>query len=358
MKTLSLLSLAASAALLPSVAMAQPTSTAGGGAGVSWGGGMRGGGMHMGGGMRGGHAGGGGVVGGGQWRGGGVVGGGQWRGGGFGGGVRMPHFRPGQGFPRRLTRGAFIHPFWFGPQFFISNWQGYGFADPGPDRRWVRYYDDAYLIDRGGRVVDAREGLDWDQYGERWETSDGVPSYYGRNEFQPGDEDYAWVEEQGAARYADARGGRYVDEDDDDGDRRRHHHRRGERRDDRRHHGGDERVVHGGAGGYGHGYAAGGGYGSGGYGYGGPMGPMPMGPGGPGMVYGGGNTVTQVYGGYGGYGMYAYPIVIETTTTTAGGGATYSEEIIEEVVQTRQRARRRARPCNCSRPRPPAGERG
>ena len=321
MKTLTFLSLAASAALLPTAAFAQAA-----GAGVSWqGGGMRGGGnMQMGGGMRGGH------VGGVQMRGG--MRGGHF--GGFGGGVRMPHFRPGRGFPHRLNRGAFIHPFWFGPQFFISNWQGYGFADPGPDRRWVRYYDDAYLVDQGGRVVDVREGLDWDQYGERWETSDGIPSYYGRNEFQPGEEDYAYVEEQGQG-YA-ARGGR-DDGDYDDGDRRGGHHRR-----EVRHHGG-ERVEYGAAGG--------------GYAYGGP-GPMPMGPGGPGMVYGGGaNTVTQVYGGGYGYGMYAYPIVIETTTTTQSAGVTYSEEVIEEVIQTRHRARRRAR-CNCTRPRPPAGERG
>ncbi len=348
MKTLSLLSLAAGAALLPTMAVAQGPG-ARGGAGVSWGGGMRaGGGAHMGGGMRGGgvHVGGGahmrtphtgpvpgggrwghsgaGHAGGGQWG-----GGGQWRGhGGWGGGVRMPHFRPGRGFPHRLRRGGFIHPFWFGPQFYIQNWQGYGFADPGEDQRWVRYYDDAYLVDRGGRVVDSREGLDWDQYGERWETADGIPSYYGRNEYQPGAEDYAYVEEQGGERHADVR--------DENEDGERGHHDRDSHR-----HGGGERVVHGGANG-------------GGYAYGGPM---PMGPGGPGMAYGGGHTSTQVYGGGYGYGLYAYPIVIETTTTTGGGAVTYSEEVIEEVIQTRQRARRRAR-CNCTRQRPPAGERG
>lgn len=354
MKTLSLLSLAAGAALLPNMALAQPAAR--GGAGVSWGGMRAGGGMQMrGGGVQ---VGGGAHMrspatgpvprGGGRW---GHSGGGQWRG-GWGGGVHMPRFRPGHGFPRRLQRGGFIHPFWFGPQFYIQNWQGYGFADPGPDQRWVRYYDDAYLVDRGGRVVDAREGLDWDQYGERWEVEDGIPSYYGRNQFQPGDEDYAWVEEQGAERYADARGDDRDDDEGDDGDRR-HHERDGRGHHDRdghRHHGGGEMHAYGAAGGAAHG---------GGYAYGGPM---PMGPGmpmAPGMVYGGGgNTVTQVYGGGYGYGMYAYPIVIETTTTTAGGGATYSEEVIEEVIQTRQRARRRVRPCNCSRPRPPAGERG
>jgi Ni/Co efflux regulator RcnB len=334
MKTLSLLSLVAGAALLPTMAVAQ-TAGARGGAGVSWGGGARaGGGVHVGGGMRGGHVGGGVRMGGGRghFQGGGHFRGGQhFRGGrghfrgGFGGGVHIPRFRPGHGFPRRLRRGGFIHPFWFGPQFYIQNWQGYGFADPGEDRRWVRYYDDAYLIDQGGRVVDSREGLDWDQYGERWETEDGIPSYYGRNEYQPGEEDYAYVEEQGAERHAEARG----------------HHRRDERR-----HGGGYEVEHraGGAyaGGYGHGHG----------------GPMPMGPGGPVVYGGGGHTTTQVYGGGYGYGMYAYPIIIETTTTTAGASAGYTEEVIEEVIETRQRARRRPRGCNCSRPRPPAGERG
>lgn len=100
-----------------------------------------------------------------------------------------------QGSWHRIQRGHAIPPYWFGPQFHINNWRGYGFADPG-DGRWVRYYDDAYLIDRGGRVLDTREGLDWDQYGERWEMRDGIPAYYGRNEYQPGDEDYAWAAQQ------------------------------------------------------------------------------------------------------------------------------------------------------------------
>jgi hypothetical protein len=98
---------------------------------------------------------------------------------------------------RRLQRGHIIPPFWFGPQFHISNWGHYGFADPGADRRWVRYYDDAYLIDRRGRVMDGRHGLDWDQYGERWEVRDGIPAYHGSNEYHPGDVDYAWAREQG-----------------------------------------------------------------------------------------------------------------------------------------------------------------
>ena len=47
---------------------------------------------------------------------------------------------------------------WLGPQFQINNWQAYGFAQPAAGQRWVRYYDDAYLIDANGRVVDTRYG--------------------------------------------------------------------------------------------------------------------------------------------------------------------------------------------------------
>ena len=75
----------------------------------------------------------------------------------------------------------------------IDNWQMYGFAAPGDDQRWVRYYDDAYLIDRGGRVVDSREDMDWDRYGEEWDMEDGIPAYGGRDD----DEDYARDEHHG-----------------------------------------------------------------------------------------------------------------------------------------------------------------
>ncbi len=306
-----LLTFAAGVVLAATPALAQQ---GGARAGVSW----QGGGARMGG-----HMGGGNVV---------VRHGGQMRGGQMGGhrgnvvvrhhgggNVVVRHnrggnfrwhggFRPGHNFQRRLNRGFFIHPFWFGPQFHINNWQSYGFTAPGEDQRWVRYYDDAYLVDRGGRVVDTRYGLDWDEYGERWEEQDGIPAYYGSREWQPTDEDYAWVDEHGGPDV-------------------------------------DEQVA----------YAERGGHDgppmpAPGFGHGGP-GPMPH----PGYGHGGGY-------GYGyGYG-WAYPIVIETTVTTGGG---YTEEIVEEVVETRRVAQRprRARPaCNCRAPArrvaPPAGELG
>jgi nickel/cobalt transporter regulator len=293
MRMLSLTLLAAGIAVLPAAASAQPGPRGGPPAGHSWrGGGMAGPGMR----------------------------GPQVRTGGplmhgpnvrmHGGNTRMhgggsfsfhrwgPH--PGRNFRHsRMRRGFTINPFWFAPQFYIGNWQAYGFAAPGEDQRWVRYYDDAYLIDGGGRVLDERYGVDWDRYGEEWDDHDGIPGYRGRGGFV----------------------GNEVDEEEDYSERSEHR----------------------------------GGYGGPGYG------PPPPGHGGPG--YG------AAYGGYYGYGAYAYPIVIETVTTTGGG---YSEEIVEEYVEVRQRHRaRRPRPrCVCAAPprpavrrpaprrRPPAGERG
>jgi hypothetical protein len=218
-------------------------------------------------------------------------------------GMMMRHhgpMMPRHNFPRRMHRGFVVPQFWWGPQFWINNWQGYGFADPGQDGRWIRYYDDAYLIDREGRIRDSREGLDWDRYGEEWEMADGVPAYRGRHDRDDDDGD-----------------------DEDDGDRADHHRR------------GGHMERHG-------------------MNYGGP----PM----PGQGYGYGGGYTQVYGGGYGYGMYAYPIVIETITTAASTMVT--EEVVEEYVSVRRHRPHRARcVCRRPAPpppprRPPPGERG
>ena len=306
MRKMSLTLLAASTMLIAGLAAAQPAG--GPRAGTTWRGGTMGGTMQMGGGyqMRGNVR-----TGGSFQRHGGVFrgpGGGNWR-------FHRWGPRPGRDFRYgRLRRGGFINSFWFAPQFYIDNWQAYGFSAPGDDQRWVRYYDDAYLVDDYGRVVDTRYGVRWDRYGDDWDYQDGIPGY--RGDWRDYDEsEYAEDEGEGED-YADMRG-------------------------------------HGG--------------------YGGPRGPMmpPPGYGPPPPGYAGpppgAGGYTPVYGGYGGYGMYAYPIVIETVTTTGSSG--YTEEVVEEYVQTAHRRRaHRARPrCSCARPaprpvyrrpRPPAGERG
>ena len=255
-----------------------------------------------------------------------------------GGNVTVRHggrvMHPGPNFRHhRLQRGFVMHPFWFGPQFHVQNWQLYGFAAPRQDQRWVRYYDDAYLIDRQGQVQDTRYGLDWDEYGERWETDDGIPSYYGRGEWRPDERDYAWVERHGRGAdegrdYAYEEEGRYEHED---------RYERGYEQE--------------GAYAYGRSYGPGPGYPPPSACH--PAPPQPCG--GHGSAYGYGYGAGYGYYGYG----VAYPIIIETTVY-GGGATTYVEEVTEEVVEVQQRQRRhyRPQPRPRPRPRPPAGERG
>lgn len=208
-----------------------------------------------------------------------------------------PMMMPPPNLPRRLERGWVVNPYWMGPQFTISNWQSYGFADPGAGRHWIRYYDDAYLVDQSGRVIDMRGGLDWDQYGEQWDVVNGIPAYRGSRAWQPGAQDYATA----AAGY---QSGSYQ------------------------------------AGGYS--YQAQGAT------------PVPA-PGAP--VYGVAPPVQMQY--YGAYGWYGPPVIIyQIGGAAAAAGAAYSEEIIEEYVEQAQAQRRR--PVRRARPvrRPPPGERG
>lgn len=96
---------------------------------------------------------------------------------------------------RRIERGGVVPQRWWGPDVQVRSWQMYGFPQPPQGDRWIRYYDDALLIDGGGRVYDSRPGWDWDRYGERWGADDdGVPVYVGNGDFQPRGRDYQWAE--------------------------------------------------------------------------------------------------------------------------------------------------------------------
>lgn len=117
----------------------------------------------------------------------------------------------GMNFPHRMRRGTVIPPFFFGSQFYLGDWQAYGFSDPGPDGRWIRYYDDAYLIDRGGRVINSREDMDWERYGDDWDMDDGVPARRERHA-RHGDRDHdrgdrEWDERGDGYSYGGSYGG-------------------------------------------------------------------------------------------------------------------------------------------------------
>jgi Ni/Co efflux regulator RcnB/uncharacterized membrane protein len=230
---------------------------------------------------------------------------------------RFPHIR-------RLHRGFVVPQFWWGPQFTVSNWNLYGFSRPSNGARWIRYYDDALLIDRRGRIQDGRYGLDWDRYGDRWGyDARGIPVYVGDGDFRPDRSDYDYAErwEEGEDDYGDDRDGRYRDED----------YAREERYSD------DRGYARGG-----HVVAA----------------PSCRGACGPefGSAWG-----SSAYSHGVAYGYQGPVVVTETITRTAPvvETVTYYDYVEEEVEVARPRkVRRAAKPCNCEPPPPRSGERG
>lgn len=77
-------------------------------------------------------------------------------------GVQAPG---GWGAYRQMRRGRVLPRYWISPSFYISDFGTYGLTAPGAGYYWTRYYNDAVLIDRYGRVYDTVGGIDWDRYG-------------------------------------------------------------------------------------------------------------------------------------------------------------------------------------------------
>lgn len=90
----------------------------------------------------------------------------QWNGGGHYGQSAW------DGRYQRFRRGHLIPSYFVSRRFYVDNWRHYALPAPGAGRNWVRYYDDAYLIDDGGSIYDARYGVDW--YGDDgdWDRGD------------------------------------------------------------------------------------------------------------------------------------------------------------------------------------------
>ena len=73
------------------------------------------------------------------------------------------HYAPGGWAAYRTpVRGWMLPRYWVAPSFFVQDWPIYGLTRPQPGYGWYRYYDDAVLADRDGRVLDYRRGIDWD----------------------------------------------------------------------------------------------------------------------------------------------------------------------------------------------------
>ncbi len=66
---------------------------------------------------------------------------------------------------RRPVAGFALPGYWINPSYYIADYRGYGLPAPAYGYGWSRYYDDAVLTDRYGRVSDVRYGYDWDRFG-------------------------------------------------------------------------------------------------------------------------------------------------------------------------------------------------
>lgn len=64
---------------------------------------------------------------------------------------------------RRPVVGYVLPSYWFAPRYRISDYGAYGLPAPAAGYGWSRYYDDAVMVDRDGRVTDHRSSLDWDE---------------------------------------------------------------------------------------------------------------------------------------------------------------------------------------------------
>jgi len=112
-------------------------------------------------------------------------------------GVVLTHAGPRRHAPAYvfIRRGGFVPSYFAHPGFAIRQPGFYGFRQPFAGGRWIRYHDDALLVDRYGRVHDGRYGQDWSRDRDRWgHDGYGIPVYVGDGDFYPEDRDYAWAE--------------------------------------------------------------------------------------------------------------------------------------------------------------------
>lgn len=74
----------------------------------------------------------------------------------------MPRGRmEGRGY-REPVRGGRMGDIWRDPSYAVNDWQAWGLTPPAPGMHWLRYYDDAVLVDGRGHIVDTRPGIGWD----------------------------------------------------------------------------------------------------------------------------------------------------------------------------------------------------
>lgn len=78
---------------------------------------------------------------------------------------------------RRMGRGHHLPNYWMGSGFRIPDYLSWGLAAPPYGYFWVRYYDDAVLVDGRGDVWDSVSGIGWDDGYDAGAWADSGGSY-------------------------------------------------------------------------------------------------------------------------------------------------------------------------------------
>jgi Ni/Co efflux regulator RcnB len=69
---------------------------------------------------------------------------------------------PGNYAYRRFVRGGTVPPLWRDDRFYVREWFAFRLTEPPYGHRWIRYYNDALLINvTTGVVTDVMPDVDW-----------------------------------------------------------------------------------------------------------------------------------------------------------------------------------------------------
>ena len=122
--------------------------------------------------------------------------GGNWHRGNWGGSSWGGGYRGGTRFSRgsRFFVGGFLPSYFLAPQFYITNYPVYGLTQPGNGYRWVRYYDDAYLVDGRGYISSYRYGVPYDGGGYGYDDGYARDDGYYRDDREYRDDERGYAE--------------------------------------------------------------------------------------------------------------------------------------------------------------------
>ena len=97
----------------------------------------------------------------------------------------------------RIERGHRVPGEWMDRRFHIGDFNRYGLYPPMHGGRWIRYHDDALLVDPYGEVIDGQWDMDWDGYdSDRMRGHHGMAEYESPHDYDFDEDGYEWAEDE------------------------------------------------------------------------------------------------------------------------------------------------------------------